>query len=159
MRVTTEMKPWTCTQLSSRAPFYSAHKTGSQGFRYQLYNSAPLLKSKVFKYHRALVNFQQSSALTHQCGRIISRRKAKTAIRILKIGGKTPSLFSVTWTSLARHVIRRSVKRFDSPHYNRISNHQMATIYFIELNASCLGGKRQKNNIANSKCGSHLRIM
>ena len=56
--------------------------------------SAPLLKSKLFQYHSALVGLQQSSALTHQCGRfltsftsngdIISRRKAKTAIRIFK---------------------------------------------------------------------------
>ena len=56
--------------------------------------SAPLLKSKLFQYHSALVGLQQSSALTHQCGRfltsftsnddIISRRKSKTAIRIFK---------------------------------------------------------------------------
>ena len=56
--------------------------------------SAPLLKSKLLQYHSALVDLQQSSALNHQCGRflasftsngdIISRRKAKTAIRIVK---------------------------------------------------------------------------
>ena len=56
--------------------------------------SAPLLKSKLFQYHSALVDLQQSNALTHQCGRflasftsngdIISRRKAKTAMRIVK---------------------------------------------------------------------------
>ena len=61
-----------------------------------LYNdySALLLKSKLFEYHNALVDLQQSSAPTHQCGLflasftlngdIISRRKAKMAIRIFK---------------------------------------------------------------------------
>ena len=56
--------------------------------------SAPLLKSKLFEYHSALVDLQQSSTLTHQCGHflasftsngdIISHRKAKTAICIFK---------------------------------------------------------------------------
>ena len=56
--------------------------------------SAPLLKSKLFEYHSALVDLQQSSTLTHQCGcflasftansDIISRRKVRTAICIFK---------------------------------------------------------------------------